>query len=115
MLYQLSYAPVQVPRGHCTQRSRSIGPWRLSVLKTLHETYSSPPESASLLGPVAIEELNIMEGWLQKKGAKKAFVTPPRSPEDAPALERMMALVEGWVNPPPEGAANRLDEASKMG
>ena len=105
--------------GHCIltpeERADSSPAWRLSVLNTLRETYSDPPESASLLGPVAIEELNIMEGWLQKKGAKKAFVTPPHSPEDAPALERMMALVEGWVNPPPEGAANRLDEASKMG
>lgn len=97
--------------GHCCltpeERSDDSPTWRLAVLKTLRETYALPPEPASLLGPVAIEELNILEGWLQKKGAKRSFITPPRAPEDTVPLESMMALVEEWVNP---NSGARLDE-----
>ncbi|MBW3624118.1 MAG: GIY-YIG nuclease family protein [Armatimonadetes bacterium] len=85
--------------GHCTINREEQGTtaWRDSIHCALQNAYAVAPDSGSLLGPVAIEELNIMEGWLQRKGAKKAFVTPPQGPEDAAALEKMTALVGEWL------------------
>jgi excinuclease UvrABC nuclease subunit len=87
--------------GHCAFPSGSLNAgdpsWRLAALNTLRTTYSPSLEASSLLGPVAIEELNIMEGWLARKNARKTFVVPPQTPEDGSALERMLAQVESWV------------------
>jgi hypothetical protein len=66
-------------------------------MNTLRATYSPSLDASSLLGPVAIEELNILEGWLGRKQARKTFVVPPHSPEDGAALERMLAQIEAWV------------------
>ncbi len=72
--------------------------WRLTVMKTLQETYATPLAPHPMLGPVAIEELNIMEGWLTRKRAARACVVPPRSPNDSEALHRMMHQVEGGLD-----------------
>jgi hypothetical protein len=91
--------------GYCTvskeDRAEDSPAWRLAVLKTLRETYTAPRTTpiGTLLGASAIEELNIMENWLQKKQAVKTFVAPPQDTEDFAALERMMDWIEGWMHP----------------
>ena len=86
--------------GHCILRpeTRSDAAARQSAVgAALRQTYASSPSPSHLLGPVAIEELNIMETWLVRKQAAKAYLSPPQSPEDHAALERMLAQVEAWT------------------
>jgi excinuclease UvrABC nuclease subunit len=98
--------------GHCAvtpeERRADAPSWRLAALKALRETYVAPREAATLLGSIEIEELNILESWLQRKKGVKAFVSPPRDAGDFPALEAMMAQIEAWVHP-----AQRNEPASE--
>jgi excinuclease ABC subunit C len=100
--------------GYCTvtkqERAEDSPAWRLAVLKTLRETYATPQTTptGTLLGASAIEELNIMESWLQKKQAVKTFVAPPQDSDDFDALERMMVQIEEWLHPQRNGVPKDL-------